>query len=156
MQKLWLICALLFANAVVAQQSADSVAPDNATATGVVSVSPAIAAAQEAKAQGRPVASENWMIAAANPLAAQAGADILRAGGSAADAMVAVQSVLGLVEPQSSGLGGGAFALYWDQAARRLATFDGRETAPRAATPRLFQDDSGEPLKFFASRRNTS
>jgi gamma-glutamyltranspeptidase/glutathione hydrolase len=97
----------------------------------------------------QPVRSKNWMIAAAKPLAAEAGAQILRRGGSAVDAAIAVQLVLGLVEPQSSGLGGGAFALYWDQAAQRLTTFDGRETAPRAATPRLFQDDSGEPLKFF-------
>jgi gamma-glutamyltranspeptidase/glutathione hydrolase len=89
------------------------------------------------------------MVAAANPLAAKAGAEILRRGGSAADAAIAVQLVLGLVEPQSSGLGGGAFALYWDAAARKLTTYDGRETAPRAATPTLFQDENGEPLKFF-------
>jgi len=100
----------------------------------------------EAKA---PVRSENWMVAIAHPLAAEAGAGVLRRGGSAIDAMVAVQLVLGLVEPQSSGLGGGAFLLYWDNEAKRLTSLDGRETAPSAATPELFLDDAGEPLKFF-------
>ncbi|MCF1504750.1 gamma-glutamyltransferase [Afifella sp. H1R] len=96
-----------------------------------------------------PVHAADWMVAAANPLAAEAGAEILKGGGSAIDAMVAVQLVLGLVEPQSSGLGGGAFLLYWDAAAKKLVTLDGRETAPSAATPELFLDDQGEPLEFF-------
>ncbi|EPX86055.1 Gamma-glutamyltranspeptidase [Salipiger mucosus DSM 16094] len=74
---------------------------------------------------------------------------MLRAGGTAADAMVAVQAVLGLVEPQSSGLGGGAFLVWYDRGSGALTTLDGRETAPLAATPRLFQDESGEPLGFF-------
>jgi gamma-glutamyltranspeptidase/glutathione hydrolase len=89
------------------------------------------------------------MISAANPHAVAAGADVLRAGGSAADAMVAAQTVLGLVEPQSSGLGGGAFLVWYDGATGELTTLDARETAPLEATPRLFQDDAGEPLKFF-------
>ena len=89
------------------------------------------------------------MVAAANPLAVQAGADILAAGGTAADAFVAVQAVLGLVEPQSSGLGGGGFLLWYDAAAGQLTTLDGRETAPLAATPRLFQTDDGAPMGFF-------
>ncbi|MCF6232862.1 MAG: gamma-glutamyltransferase [Rhodobacteraceae bacterium] len=105
----WLIAALLAANGAFAQQAADRVAPEAATATDFVDLSATIAASMAAKAQGLPVQSSNWMIAVANPLAAVAGADILRAGGTAADAMVAVQSVLGLVEPQSSGLGGGRF-----------------------------------------------
>ncbi len=63
--------------------------------------------------------------------------------------MVAVQAVLGLVEPQSSGLGGGAFLVWYDAASGQVTTLDGRETAPLAATPTLFQDDAGEPLKFF-------
>ncbi len=96
-----------------------------------------------------PATAGEWMVVAANPHAARAGADILAAGGSAADAAIAVQLVLGLVEPQSSGLGGGAFLLYWDAASSRLTSLDGRETAPSAATPRLFQTVSGEPLKFF-------
>lgn len=148
MRKLLLTTALLVAGTAGAQQTADSVAPEPATVAGFAS-DPEFAAAFEAKAQGRPVKAEKWMITAANPLAARAGADILRAGGSAADAMVAVQSVLGLVEPQSSGLGGGAFLVWFDAETGLISTLDGRETAPLAATPRLFQDDNGEPLKFF-------
>ncbi len=153
----WLIAALLACSNVsggaFAQQTADSVAPEAATDTGTIDeatgLSATIAASLEAKEQGLPVTSQNWMIAVANPLAAEAGADILRAGGTAADAMVAVQSVLGLVEPQSSGLGGGAFLVWYDAATKELTTLDGRETAPLAATPQLFQDDDGEPLGFF-------
>jgi len=89
------------------------------------------------------------MVAAANPLAVEAGAEVLRAGGTAADAMVAVQAVLGLVEPQSSGIGGGAFLVWYDAATGQVTTLDGRETAPLAARPTLFQDAQGEPLKFF-------
>jgi len=89
------------------------------------------------------------MVAAANPLAVEAGAEILAQGGSAADAMVAVQTVLGLVEPQSSGLGGGAFLLWYDAGTGELTTLDGRETAPLAATPQLFQTPEGEPLAFY-------
>jgi gamma-glutamyltranspeptidase/glutathione hydrolase len=88
------------------------------------------------------------MVAAANPLAVEAGARVLREGGSAADAMVAVQAVLGLVEPQSSGLGGGAFLVWYDAGTGELTTLDGRETAPMDATPTLFQVD-GEPMGFF-------
>jgi gamma-glutamyltranspeptidase / glutathione hydrolase len=83
------------------------------------------------------------MVAAANPLAADAGYQILQAGGSAVDAAIAVQMVLTLVEPQSSGIGGGAFLLHWDGA--RVQELDGRETAPAAATPDLFLRD-GEPM----------
>lgn len=84
-----------------------------------------------------------WMAAAANPLATDAGAEILNAGGSAIDAAIAVQMVLTLVEPQSSGIGGGAFLLYWD--GRSLVALDGRETAPAAATEALFLRD-GVPM----------
>jgi gamma-glutamyltranspeptidase/glutathione hydrolase len=78
------------------------------------------------------------MIAAAHPLAVEAGLELLRAGGSAADAAIGVQLVLNLVEPQSSGIGGGAFALYWDAAVGQLKSYDGRETAPAAAKPDRF------------------
>ncbi|MEO9779564.1 MAG: gamma-glutamyltransferase [Sedimentitalea sp.] len=132
-----------------AQETADSVAPEAATSAGYQSTSPAVQAALKAKSGNQPVAASKWMVSAANPLAVEAGADILRAGGSAADAMVAVQTVLGLVEPQSSGLGGGAFLVWYDAASETLTTLDGRETAPLAATPTLFQDENGEPLKFF-------
>ncbi len=89
------------------------------------------------------------MVAAANPLATRAGYDILRAGGNAIDAAVAVQLVLGLVEPQSSGLGGGAFLLYHDARTKRLVAYDGRETAPAAAKPDRFLGADGQPLAFY-------
>lgn len=85
-------------------------------------------------------------VAAANPLATEAGAQILRAGGSAVDAAIAVQMVLTLVEPQSSGIGGGAFLLHHD--GRKLQAFDGRETAPTAVDEKLFLNAQGEPLPF--------
>jgi gamma-glutamyltranspeptidase/glutathione hydrolase len=87
-----------------------------------------------------------FAVAAANPLATQAGFQVLQAGGTAVDAAVAVQMVLALVEPQSSGLGGGAFLLHWDGA--RLQAWDGRETAPAAADERLFLQADGKPMAF--------
>jgi gamma-glutamyltranspeptidase/glutathione hydrolase len=87
-------------------------------------------------------------VAAANPYAVEAGVQVLRAGGSAADAAVAVQAALGLVEPQSSGLGGGAFMLYYDAQTGSITAFDGRETAPAGATPDMFLDDKGQPLSY--------
>ena len=95
------------------------------------------------------VVADHFMISAANPLAVEAGYEVLKAGGSAVDAMVAAQAVLGLVEPQSSGLGGGAFVVYYDAKTNELTTFDGRETAPMAATETLFLDVQGKPLTFF-------
>jgi gamma-glutamyltranspeptidase/glutathione hydrolase len=89
------------------------------------------------------------MVAAANPLAAAAGLEILRAGGSATDAAIAVQLVLNLVEPQSSGLGGGGFLVHWDADRRAVTTLDGRETAPAAATPERFLGPDGAPMAFM-------
>jgi gamma-glutamyltranspeptidase/glutathione hydrolase len=117
-----------------AQQTTDAHAPE---APGLVA------------APAAPVRAGTWMVSAANPLAAQAGADVLSRGGSAIDAMVAVQAMLGLVEPQSSGLGGGSFLVAFDAKAGQVVTLDARETAPRTATPTLFQDEKGEPLAFF-------
>ncbi len=88
------------------------------------------------------------MVAAANPAAVDAGLKVLRAGGSAADAAVAVQVALGLVEPQSSGLGGGAFLVYYDARARRATAYDGREFAPAGATPDMFLRPDGQPMSF--------
>ena len=90
-------------------------------------------------------------VVAANPLAAEAGMAVLRRGGSAADAAVAVQAMLSLVEPQSSGVGGGAFLTYYDAAERDVMVYDGRETAPAGATPDMFLDDGGKPLPFAAA-----
>ncbi|MDS1911348.1 gamma-glutamyltransferase [Vibrio parahaemolyticus] len=95
------------------------------------------------------VKAKDYIVTAANPIATQAGADVLEQGGNAIDAMVAVQLMLGLVEPQSSGIGGGAFLVYWDGEQQKLTTYDGRETAPLAATPTLFLDDQGQPLQFY-------
>ena len=95
-----------------------------------------------------PARAERHLISAANPLAAQAGLDILRAGGSAVDAAIAAQMVLNLVEPQSSGIGGGAFLLHFAEGSGEIAAYDGRETAPGAAHPYMFMDGRGEPMKF--------
>lgn len=141
--------ALCLASGALAQQAADSVAPEAAGNGAFGTMSPDVAAAFAAKDAGKPVVADNWMVAAANPHAVKAGADVLAAGGTAADALVAVQTMLGLVEPQSSGLGGGAFLVWYDAASGKITTLDGRETAPLAVTPRLFQDDQGAPLKFF-------
>lgn len=86
------------------------------------------------------VEGQNYMIVTANPDASAAGAEILKNGGTAVDAMIAAQTVLGLVEPQSSGLGGGAFVVYYDALEAVLTTFDAREKAPAAATEDRFQD----------------
>ena len=94
------------------------------------------------------VTSRRFMVAAANPLAVDAGYRTLAAGGSAVDAAIAVQLVLTLVEPQSSGIGGGAFMLVHDARHNRLLAYDGRETAPAAATPERFLDANGQPMEF--------
>jgi gamma-glutamyltranspeptidase/glutathione hydrolase len=86
-------------------------------------------------------------IATSNPLATEAGFTILKQGGSTIDAAIAAQMVLTLVEPQSSGIGGGAFLLHWD--GKKTHMFDGRETAPAAATPELFLDENGVPIPFY-------
>ncbi|OBT31165.1 gamma-glutamyltransferase [Vibrio splendidus] len=125
---------LLFASHVSwANQAADSVAPEQSSGLETKQL----------------IKANDWMVTAANPLATQAGADVLARGGNAIDAMVAVQLMLGLVEPQSSGIGGGAFLVYFDGKDKQLKTYDGRETAPLDATPRLFQDENGQPLKFY-------
>lgn len=90
--------------------------------------------------------AERHMAAAANPLAAEAGREMLRQGGSAIDAAIAMQAVLTLVEPQSSGIGGGAFIMLWD--GKNVHAYDGRETAPAGATERLFLKADGKPMAF--------
>ena len=112
--------------------------PDASASTQVPAAMPASAGAG-ARTAG---------VAAANPLAVDAGLEVLAAGGSAADAAVAIQAMLGLVEPQSSGIGGGAFMLYYDAATKKLTSFDGREAAPAGATADMFVDEKGEPLSY--------
>ena len=94
--------------------------------------------------------AERHMAAAANPLAAEAGREMLRQGGSAIDAAIAMQAVLTLVEPQSSGIGGGAFIMLWD--GHTVHAYDGRETAPAGATERLFLKADGQPMGFTAAQ----
>lgn len=144
------VVSACFLTPVIAQQAADAVAPEAAGGLSVFdTLSASAQAALEAKQAGAPTNAENWMVVAANPLAVEAGAAVLRDGGTAADAMVAVQAVLGLVEPQSSGLGGGAFLVWYDAASGEVTTLDGRETAPLAVTPTLFQTEDGEPMGFW-------
>lgn len=86
------------------------------------------------------------MVAAANPMAVDAGVKVLKAGGSAVDAAVAVQAVLGLVEPQSSGLGGGSFMVFYDAKTKKVTAYNGREKAPAGATPDMFLGPDGKPM----------
>ena len=83
------------------------------------------------------------------PAASEAALATLRQGGSAVDAAIAAQAVLGLVEPQSSGIGGGGFLLHWDGVTRKLSALDGREAAPKNARPDLFLDEDGKPVDFL-------
>ena len=103
----------------------------------------------QALATRQSVTARDFMIAAAHPLAVEAGYDVLARGGSAADAAVAVQAMLTLVEPQSSGLGGGGFVLHWNAATGTLSSLDARERAPEAADEGYWLDAAGEPLPFW-------
>ena len=130
-----LFAVLLTVPSVFAQNTRS--APE--TATGVAAKPLAVA--------------KQHMVSAANPYAAEAGLEVLRAGGSAVDAAIAVQLVLNLVEPQSSGIGGGAFLLHWDAATSSLKAYDGRETAPASAGPDRFLVD-GKPMPFIKAARS--
>ncbi len=115
-------------------------APLNAAPAG----SPAIEAAR----------TSGGFVSAANPMAVEAGLAVLRRGGSAADAAVAVQVMLGLVEPQSSGIGGGGFLMYYDAQTGDVTAWNGRETAPGKASPTMFLDRDGAPLKRIDAIRS--
>jgi gamma-glutamyltranspeptidase/glutathione hydrolase len=111
----------------------------------------ACATPQPAVSDTPPAGAPGAMVAAANPMAVEAGLKVLRAGGTAVDAAVAVQATLGLVEPQSSGLGGGAFLTYYDARTKQVTAYNGRETAPKAATPKLFYGEDGKPMNRTAA-----
>ena len=98
--------------------------------------------------QKKAVSAQQYMVVAANPYASKAGLAMLDKGGSAVDAAIAAQLVLSLVEPQSSGLGGGTFMLHWHNKKQQLTTYDGRETAPQQATSALFLTEQGKPLNW--------
>jgi len=93
--------------------------------------------------------SDKAMVSAANPHAVNAGVEMLKQGGSAVDAAIAVQLVLTLVEPQSSGIGGGAFTMFYDNKSHQVTSYDGRETAPKTATSELFLDKNGKPVRWI-------
>jgi len=96
--------------------------------------------------------AKHAMVAAANPLAVRAGLKILKLGGTAADAMLAISWVLNVVEPQSSGIGGGGFILYYDKKNNQVFSYDGREEAPKNINPKQFLDRTGKPVRFFPNR----
>lgn len=135
-------CVLVLLGACANAPSSN--APSATASTSTAPLQPEIATGLRSKAD---VVTQRFAVAAANPLATQAGMDMLKAGGSAVDAAIAVQMVLGLVEPQSSGLGGGAFLLHSAQG--KVQAFDGRETAPAAVTEDLWLNSEGKPLAFY-------
>ena len=122
--------------------------PPSTPTSAVLPTAPEISSGYRTDLQTR--RADRHMAAAANPLAAEAGREMLRRGGSAIDAAIAMQAVLTLVEPQSSGIGGGAFIVLWDGEAVR--TYDGRETAPAGASERLFLQADGKPMPFTAAQ----
>lgn len=138
-------------SSTLAQEKNDLLQPevDVEIGTEFSKISDLVAYSLDAKNNGESVVGNDWMIVTANPYATDIGAAILRGGGTAADAMVAAQAVLGLVEPQSSGMGGGGFLVWYDSKSGELITLDGRETAPLLANDRLFQNYNGEPIKFW-------
>ncbi len=162
-RRCWLVIsagtlALVACTSVPLAETAPPAAPAGPAATAATATPASVPAARAADADAalQPEAASglrqlaagwttrSFAVAAANPLATDAGAEILRAGGSALDAAVAVQMVLNLVEPQSSGIGGGAFLMHWD--GRAVQAWDGRETAPAAADDRSLLDAQGRPL----------
>lgn len=128
--------------------SALTLAACNAPPSSTLPLAPEAASGYRTDLQTRH-ASKN-MAAAANPLAAEAGREMLRKGGSAIDAAIAMQAVLTLVEPQSSGIGGGAMIVLWD--GKQVRTYDGRETAPAGATEKLFLQADGKPMPFLQAQ----
>jgi gamma-glutamyltranspeptidase/glutathione hydrolase len=133
--------ATLSANTHSAPQQSDMLEPESAMGKNAL--------VQNAIAQTKQLEASKHMVVSANPYASNAALEVLRNGGNASDAMVTVQTVLGLVEPQSSGLGGGAFTLYFDAKKQKLTAYDGRETAPMDVTQDLFLAKDQTPLGFF-------
>jgi gamma-glutamyltranspeptidase/glutathione hydrolase len=132
-----LLCSLLFAaQGALAQRDVDRPPPEAASGHGQPQPT-------------APVTARRHMIVAAHPLAAEVGREVLREGGNAVDAAIATALVLSVVEPQSSGLGGGGFLLYYNRASGRMSVWDGRETAPASADARRFVTAGGDPMRFM-------
>ena len=149
LMRLWPLAAWVVLGAACTSPPATSPAPRPTAARQPPAATAATPAMPELASGWTPKpgwSARRFMVAAANPLATDAGYRILREGGNALDAAIAVQMVLTLVEPQSSGIGGGAFLLNWD--GRQVKAWDGRETAPAAADERMFLGPDGKPLPF--------
>ena len=151
MRRLLFIFVLLYLpiGSVNADDLSDILNPENYNGTSVELITEDITTALQAKENGMPVLGNDWMIVTANSFASAAGAEILKSGGTAADAMIAAQAVLGLVEPESSGLGGGSFLVWFDNKTNKITTLDGRETAPQSSKMTQFQNKNGDSKKFF-------
>ena len=140
----WLLCISLAAAGIAGAQQAEQSSPEPVAKAPVLGL---FHRHPHNKVQ------QAW-VTAANPLAVDAGIEILKRGGKAIDAAVAVQAVLGLVEPQSSGVGGGAFLMYYDARTHKVSAYDGREKAPAEAPPDMFLDAHGRPLPFVEAVRS--
>ena len=151
MRRLLFIFVLLYLpiGSANADDLSDILNPENYNGTSVELTTEDITTALQAKENGMPVLGNDWMIVTANSFASAAGAEILKSGGTAADAMIAAQAVLGLVEPESSGLGGGSFLVWFDSKTNKITTLDGRETAPQSSKMTQFQNKNGDSKKFF-------
>jgi gamma-glutamyltranspeptidase/glutathione hydrolase len=152
------------APAAAAPAAADQPAPAPAASPGKGETPPPSGHEPRPAPAAAPTSAHSWFhphrprgqpwVAAANPLAVDAGLEILAHGGKAVDAAVAVQTMLGLVEPQSSGIAGGAFLMYYDARTGKLTAFDGREKAPAGARPDMFLDEHGKPLSYVEAVRS--
>jgi len=134
-----LIVVLSYLSACAQNPLANNPEPNNSPELAATSLS--------SKAQ-----SPSGMVVTANPHSTRAGAEVLRAGGSAVDAAIAIEAVLSLVEPQSSGLGGGGFMVHFNNATNQVDVYDGRETAPSKVSPDMFLDSNGESIGFFNAK----
>lgn len=141
------VVALVVARAVISAAFAALVASCAAPSSRITDALPPQPEGASGYSAKQGWSAARFAVAAANPLATDAGYQVLKAGGSAVDAAIAVQMVLTLVEPQSSGIGGGAFLLHFD--GQTVSAFDGRETAPAAADERLLLGKDGKPLAFY-------
>ena len=144
------LLAALLLSACAAPEGNQDISTSEAARSAAESAAASIAPAAEPEALGDVSWTKGAMVAAADPRAVEAGLEVLRNGGNAIDAAIAVHTVLGLVEPQSSGIGGGAFMVYYDHAKDEITVFDGRETAPAAATPDWFVKD-GQVMDFVSA-----